>query len=54
MTANVKAINYILCHLKETAKLWSKEIRINEDAIQLSLDRGISVSASMSSRRKTR
>ncbi len=43
MTANVKAINYILCHPKEAAKLWSQQIRINEDAIQLSLDRGISV-----------
>jgi sulfonate transport system substrate-binding protein len=43
VTANVKAINYILCHPKEAAKLWTKEIRINEDAIQLSLDRGISV-----------
>ena len=43
VTANVRAINYILCHPKEAAKLWSKQIRINEDAIQLSLDRGISV-----------
>jgi ABC-type nitrate/sulfonate/bicarbonate transport system substrate-binding protein len=43
VTANVKAINYILCHPKEAAKLWSQQIRINEDAIQLSLDRGISV-----------
>jgi len=43
VTANVKAINYILCHPKEAAKLWAEQIRINEDAIQLSLDRGISV-----------
>ena len=43
VTANVKAINYILCHPKDAAKLWSEQIRIKEDVIQLSLDRGISV-----------
>lgn len=43
VTANVEAINYILCHRREAAKLWSEQIGIAENAIQLSLDQGISV-----------
>jgi ABC-type nitrate/sulfonate/bicarbonate transport system substrate-binding protein len=43
VTANVEAINYILCHPREAAKLWSEQIGIAENAIQLSLDKGISV-----------
>lgn len=43
VTANVKAINYILCHPKEAAKLWEKEIKIPEKVITLSLEKGISV-----------
>jgi ABC-type nitrate/sulfonate/bicarbonate transport system substrate-binding protein len=43
VTANVEAINYILCHPHEAAKLWSEQIGIAENAIQLSLDQGISV-----------
>lgn len=43
VTANVKAINYILCHPKEAAKLWEKEIKIPEKVIMLSLEKGISV-----------
>lgn len=43
VTANVEAINYILCHPRDAAKLWSKQIGIAENVIQLSLDQGISV-----------
>lgn len=43
VTANVKAINYILCHPDKAAKLWSEEIGIPGKVIQLSLDKGISV-----------
>ncbi|SRR5581483_1340049 len=43
VTANVKAINYILCHPQDAAKLWSEQIRIKQEVIQLSLDQGISV-----------
>ena len=43
VTANVEAINYILCHPDSAAKLWSKQIGIAENVIQLSLDKGISV-----------
>jgi sulfonate transport system substrate-binding protein len=43
VTANVKAVNYILCHPKDAAKLWSEQIRIKQDVIQLSLDQGISI-----------
>ena len=43
VTANVKAINYILCHPRDAVKLWSKQIGIAENVIQLSLDKGISV-----------
>lgn len=43
VTANVKAINYILCHPNDAAKLWSEQIRIKREIIQLSLDQGISV-----------
>jgi ABC-type nitrate/sulfonate/bicarbonate transport system substrate-binding protein len=43
VTANVMAVNYILCHPKEAAKLWSEQIRIKQEIIQLSLDQGISV-----------
>lgn len=39
----MKAINYILCHPKEAAKLWEKEIKIPEKVIMLSLEKGISV-----------
>ncbi len=43
VTANVKAINYILCHPDDAAKLWSKQIGIAENVIRLSLDKGLSV-----------
>lgn len=43
VTANVKAINYILCHPHEATKLWEKEIKIPEKVIALSLEKGISV-----------
>jgi sulfonate transport system substrate-binding protein len=43
VTANVKAINYILCHPSDAAKLWSQQIRIKQEVIQLSLDQGISI-----------
>lgn len=43
VTANVKAINYILCHPRKAAKLWSEQIGIPEKVIMLSLDKGISV-----------
>jgi ABC-type nitrate/sulfonate/bicarbonate transport system substrate-binding protein len=43
VTANVKAINYILCHPRDAAKLWHEQIGIKQDVIQLSLDQGISV-----------
>lgn len=43
VTANVMAVNYILCHPQDAAKLWSEQIRIKQDIIQLSLDQGISV-----------
>lgn len=43
VTANVEAINYILCHPNKAAKLWHKQIGISEHAIQLSLNKGISV-----------
>ncbi len=43
VTANVQAINYILCHPQEAAKLWSAQIGIAENVIELSLKQGISV-----------
>lgn len=43
VTANVEAINYILCHPKKSAKLWSEQIGIAEDVIALSLAKGVSV-----------
>ncbi len=43
VTANVKAINYILCHPAESAKLWSEQIGIPEKVISLSLEKGVSV-----------
>lgn len=43
VTANVEAINFILCHPREAAKLWSEQIGIAQNVIQLSLDKGISV-----------
>ncbi|MGH8802166.1 MAG: ABC transporter substrate-binding protein [Casimicrobiaceae bacterium] len=43
VTANVKAINYILCHPGDAAKLWSEQIGIPENVIALSLKQGISV-----------
>lgn len=43
VTANVKAIAYILQHPDDAAKLWSKEIGLPENVIQYSLSRGISV-----------
>ncbi len=43
VTANVQAINYILCHPQEAAKLWSEQIGIAENVITLSLKQGISV-----------
>lgn len=41
--ANVEAINYILCHPEDAAALWSKQIGIKKNVIELSLDKGISV-----------
>jgi ABC-type nitrate/sulfonate/bicarbonate transport system substrate-binding protein len=43
VTANVKAINYILCHPDKAAKLWSEQIGIAENVIALSIKQGISV-----------
>jgi ABC-type nitrate/sulfonate/bicarbonate transport system substrate-binding protein len=43
VTANVEAINYVLCHPKEAAKLWSEQIGIAENVIMLSLEKGVSV-----------
>jgi ABC-type nitrate/sulfonate/bicarbonate transport system substrate-binding protein len=43
VTANVKAINYILCNPQKAAKLWSEQIGIPENVIELSLKQGISV-----------
>jgi ABC-type nitrate/sulfonate/bicarbonate transport system substrate-binding protein len=43
VTANVQAINYILCHPDDAAKLWSEQIRIPQNVIALSLKQGISV-----------
>ncbi|MGH9207008.1 MAG: ABC transporter substrate-binding protein, partial [Acidimicrobiales bacterium] len=43
VSANVKAINYILCHPDDAAKLWSEQIGIPEKVIALSLREGISV-----------
>lgn len=43
VTANVKAINYILCNPDKAAKLWSEQIGIPENVIQLSLKQGVSV-----------
>ncbi len=43
VTANVKAINYILCHPQKAAKLWSDEIGISQKVIDLSLSQGVSV-----------
>ncbi|MDE2571492.1 MAG: ABC transporter substrate-binding protein [bacterium] len=43
VTANVEAINYILCHPHEAAKLWSDQIGIPENVIALSLAQGVSV-----------
>lgn len=43
VTANVKAINDILCDPAGAAKLWSEQIGIPENVITLSLKQGISV-----------
>jgi sulfonate transport system substrate-binding protein len=43
VTANVKAINFILCHPQQAAKLWHDQIGISEKVIMLSLDKGVSV-----------
>lgn len=43
VTANVKAINFILCHPHKAAKLWSEEIGIPQKVINLSLSQGVSV-----------
>lgn len=43
VTANVKAIDYILCNPDKAAKLWSEQIGIPENVIQLSLRQGVSV-----------
>ncbi len=43
VTANVKAINYILCNPEKAAKLWSDQIGIPENVIALSLRKGVSV-----------
>ncbi|HEX8740704.1 MAG TPA: ABC transporter substrate-binding protein [Casimicrobiaceae bacterium] len=43
VTANVEAINYILCNPDKAAELWSKEIGIAKSVIDLSLKEGISV-----------
>lgn len=43
VTANVKAIDYILKNPKEAAKLWSKEIGFPENVVNFSLDNKISV-----------
>jgi sulfonate transport system substrate-binding protein len=43
VTANVKAIAFILQHPDEAAKMWSKEIGLAENVIAYSLKNGISV-----------
>lgn len=43
VTANVKAIDFILKHPNDAAKMWSKEIGLPENVIQYSLSKGISV-----------
>lgn len=43
VNANVKAIDYILKHPKESAKLWSQQIGFPEKVIDYSLNEGISV-----------
>lgn len=43
VTANVEAINYILCNPDKAAELWSKQIGISKAVIDLSLKEGISV-----------
>ena len=43
VTANVEAINYILCNPDQAAELWSKQIGISKAVIDLSLKEGISV-----------
>jgi len=43
VTANVQAINYILCNPEKAAKLWSEQIGIAENVIALSMKQGISV-----------
>jgi NitT/TauT family transport system substrate-binding protein/sulfonate transport system substrate-binding protein len=43
ITANVRAIDYILKNPKESAKLWSKEIGFPEAVIDYSLTQRISV-----------
>jgi ABC-type nitrate/sulfonate/bicarbonate transport system substrate-binding protein len=43
VTANVEAINYILCNPDKAAELWSKQIGIAKAVIDLSLKEGISV-----------
>lgn len=43
VTANVEAINYILCNPGKAAELWSKQIGISKAVIDLSLKEGISV-----------
>jgi ABC-type nitrate/sulfonate/bicarbonate transport system substrate-binding protein len=43
VTANVKAINFILCDPRQAAKLWHDQIEISEKVIMLSLDKGVSV-----------
>jgi ABC-type nitrate/sulfonate/bicarbonate transport system substrate-binding protein len=43
VTANVKAIDFILKHPNDAAKMWSKEIGLPENVVQYSLSKGISV-----------
>jgi ABC-type nitrate/sulfonate/bicarbonate transport system substrate-binding protein len=43
VTANVKAIDYILKDPKGAAKLWAKQIGFPQKTIDYSLDEGISV-----------
>jgi aliphatic sulfonates family ABC transporter substrate-binding protein len=43
VTANVKAIDYIIKNPKEAAKLWSQQIGFPESVVDFSLSQGISV-----------
>lgn len=43
VTANVKAIDFIIKHPADAAKMWSKEIDLPADVVEYSLSKGISV-----------